>query len=124
MAKQEADWQGWVVVAEAGGMRTSRGCSVADCPTVPLYTAAMADLPGLRYSGKAQGPGLYFPRGQTQAKQPVHSGPRAVAGLGTCDRKPWQGCAGVAPRANGDQGARSNQLSGTYSRFSIDMVGD
>ena len=88
-----------------GGVGTSRGCSVADCPTIPLYAAAMADLPGLRYSGKAQGPGLSFPRGQTQAKQPVHSGPRAVAGLGTCDRKPWQGCAGVTPESQRGWGA-------------------
>ena len=87
-----------------GGVGTSRGCSEADCPPVPPCTAAMADPPGLRYSGKAPGPSLYFPKGQTQAKQPVHSGPRPVAGLGTCDRQPWRGYAGVAPRAHGGWG--------------------
>lgn len=116
MAEQKKDWQGWVAVAEAGGGGTSRGCSVADCPPIPLYTAAMADPPGLRYSGTRAKP---RPSNLcTQGQDPwLDWGPvTGNPGGGTLEspREPTGGGGVACPI----------QLSGTYSRFSIDMVED
>lgn len=61
---------------------------VADCPLIPLYTVATADLSGTRYRlvGRLRGPVPTFPGVKPRPGNLWTQGQDTVVRVGTCDR--------------------------------------
>lgn len=64
------------------------GTLVADCPLIPLYTVATADLSGTRYRlvGRLRGPVPTFPGAKPRPGNLWAQGQDTVVWVGTCDR--------------------------------------